>query len=535
MSSTSQNSEPEAPEQRITPRPRFGLRTAWLALWAVLVAGSGYGLLLLTAPETPGPPPVLGAIQFTATGTPQAHDHFVRGVLWMHNFEYGGARDEFVKARTLDPEFVLAYWGEALSYNQPVWDSQDAYAGREALRRLASTPEQRQAKARTDRERLYLAAAEALYAPGVKRERDTKFADAMRRVHAAYPDDDEATVFYALAILGTVHEEKGTEKYERAAALLEPVFKRNYEHPGAAHYLLHAYDHPDRAERGLPAARAYAKIAPASVHALHMPSHIFMALGLWAEAAKSNEAALAAANAKRHDAFHELHWETYAYLQQGRFKEALKNLETFRAAAKNAGPSLRVLFFAVRNAYLIETRRWDSEVAMWPVDLSGIRNPAIQAGDLYVRSLVALNTGRVAEADAAVTQLKAYRESAYKMLDEDDSEAPWYEQVSEATVLDLDIEALKLEGQVRIKQGEVEAGLALLDKAATLEDRMAEEYGPPGMSQSAHEAAGEVLLALGRTKAARHSFERALILTPRRSRARLGAWKAPIATDDIGA
>ncbi len=185
----------------------------------------------------------------------------------------------------------MAYWGEAMTFNHPLWMEQDAGAARKALEKLAPTPEARLAKAPTEREKMYLSAVEALYGKGDKAANDKDYAEAMRRLHEKFPEDENAAAFYSLALLGTCEGKRDYPTYMKAAAVAEEVFAKNPLHPGAVHYLIHSYDDPVHAPLGMRAARVYAKIAPAAGHALHMPSHIFFASGMWEEAAASNEAA----------------------------------------------------------------------------------------------------------------------------------------------------------------------------------------------------------------------------------------------------
>src|SRR5439155_9790798 len=208
---------------------------------------------------------------------------------------------------------------------------------RAALARLAPTSTARAAKAPTGREKGFLAAIEALYGDGDKPARDRAYADRMGALHAQFPEDDEAAAFYALALLGTIPSgERNVAVSLKAGAIASAILNRNPEHPGAAHYALHAFDDGEHAAMGLQAARIYARIAPASSHARHMPSHVFLPLGMWDEAAASDESAFAASvdrvkllglSMAQAD-FHALSWLHYEYLQQGRFAKAREVMKT---------------------------------------------------------------------------------------------------------------------------------------------------------------------------------------------------------------
>ena len=217
----------------------------------------------------------------------------------MHSFEYDDAKDAFDEAQKADPGFAMAYWGEAMTYNHAVWQQTAPDLAKAALARLAPTPEARLAKAPTAKEKDWIASLDALYGPGDKLARDLAYAEAMRRMYEKYPGDDEVAAFYALALLGTSHGGRDFSIYMKAAAIVEQVYSKNPQHPGAAHYLIHSYDDPIHAPLGLRYADAYSKIAPAASHALHMPSHIYFALGMWDEAAAINERSVKAADARR--------------------------------------------------------------------------------------------------------------------------------------------------------------------------------------------------------------------------------------------
>ena len=198
----------------------------------------------------------LGRISFPNSGSAAAQPHFIRGVLLLHSFEFDDAAEAFREARRVDPGFALAYWGEALTHNHPLWRYQNRDAALKVLAELGATPEARRAKAPTPREQAYLATLDALYGEGDKAARDRAYAAALEKLSAANPDDDEAKAFHALAILGTNVERRDFAADMRAAALVEDVFIRNQEHPGALHYMIHAYDNPMHAPLGLRAARS---------------------------------------------------------------------------------------------------------------------------------------------------------------------------------------------------------------------------------------------------------------------------------------
>ncbi|MEA2561220.1 MAG: hypothetical protein QOH06_2724 [Acidobacteriota bacterium] len=331
---------------------------------------SRLSVLLVFLALAPAQAADLGRVDFPTSGKPEAQAHFLRGVAALHSFWYDEAADAFRDAQKADPAFALAYWGEAMTYNHPIWGEQDLEAAKAVLARAAKAP--------TDREKAWLAAVEALYGEGEKPARDRAYAEAMRALHERWPDDLEAASFYALSLIGPALTGGQTgpdrdRELMKAAGVLEVFFDRNPEHPGVVHYLIHAYDDPVHAPLGLRAARTYAKVAPSAHHALHMPSHIFVQLGQWAETSASNEASWAASVdwVKRRNLpvdkrdFHSLSWLAYSYLQQGRLRKAEEMLEIVRQAARESdSPRVASALEGMEARHRIETRTWQPAKAV---------------------------------------------------------------------------------------------------------------------------------------------------------------------------
>ena len=360
----------------------------------------------------------LGSIEFPTSGSATAQPAFVKGVLLMHSFEYDDAKEAFVEAQNADPGFAMAYWGEAMTYNHAVWQRTAPDLARAALARLAPTPAERLAKAPTAREKDWMASLDALYGPGDKLARDLGYAESMRRMHEKYPGDNEVAAFYALALLGTSHGGRDVSIYMKAAAIVEQVYAKNPQHPGAAHYLIHSYDDPIHAPLGLRYADAYSKIAPAASHALHMPSHIYFALGMWDEASGINERSVKAADARRAEkkldadarGFHALLWLVYGYAQQGRYDEARGVLQQIEAdAAKSGSVRTRSHLALARAAFLIETRKWGEAKAA--VNATGLGKDAAIA-DLFAIGFAAIRMANRAGAAGALQQMAALMEDA---------------------------------------------------------------------------------------------------------------------------
>lgn len=456
----------------------------------------------------------LGTISFPNSGNAAAQKPFIRGVLFLHSFEYERAAAAFREAQQADPGFALAYWGEAMTHTHQVWNEQNLPAAHAILRRLAPDPAARRSRAATHREQMYMDAVEALYGEGTKPKRDTLFARAVERLTAAHPDDDEAKVFHALALLGLNQGVRETTAYMRAGAIAEEVLRRNADHPAAAHFVIHAFDDPVHAPLGLWAARLYSRIAPEAPHAQHMTSHIFVAMGLWDDVVSQN----IVASGHNHGAMragHYTSWLGYGYLQQGRYGQARKHLETVRAnvatpARRGEQPSLVMM----RAHYLIDSERWNDPVASWDLGATEML-PDVRAADAFASGYAGLRTGdRTRLRWAAATLGKFVRG----------------EGITGPRIL-----ALELHAALLADRGQTDSAITLLREATTLEDAMPLEFGPPAIVKPAHEFLGEVLLGAGRAAEAQREFVRALELTPGRSRSLLGLARAAAANGDLDA
>ena len=460
----------------------------------------------------------LGTIHFPTSASGPTQAAFIRGVLFLHSFEYESAATAFREAQRLSPDFALAFWGEAMTYTHPVWNEQDVGKAREALSRLAPNAAARRAKAGTPREQMYMDAIEQLYGEGSKAKRDTLYAAAMERLAAAHPADDEAQSFYALALLGLNQGVRDVPTYLRAGAIAEGVLKRNEDHPGGAHYTIHAYDDPKNAHRGLHAARQYSKIAPSAPHAQHMTTHIFLALGMWDDVVSQNIVA-AGHDHGQWQAGHYTSWLGYGYAQQGRFDEARKHLETMRANYRRATrrgeePSL----LSMRAHYLINTERWNDPALRWTIDAPNAGVVA-RSMDVFARAYAAIESGNRSTALQLLAELTKLR-----------TEAPRPDAFSQnepvSKILEMQLRALLL-----LPDRKDEA-INVLREAARLEEAIPVEFGPPDVVKPTHELLGEVLFDLKEPATAQREFLRALELAPGRARSLLGLGRAAFAAGD---
>ena len=465
--------------------------------------------------------PVLGSLSFpTSTKVPEAQEAFIEGMLLLHLFEYPYAREQFLRAQQLDPNLAMAYWGEAMTYNHPIWDQQDLAGGRSALLKLGATTEERRARVPVAREQGFLAALEILYGPGTKAYRDREYMRAMEQLAAQYPADHEVQLFYALSLLGVRAGVRDIPVYMLATAIAQGVFSENPQHPGAAHYLIHGVDDPVHAVLGLRAARALARMAPDAAHAQHMTSHIFVAVGMWDDVVAANEAAVQVANAMRvarsgaaRNWGHYNFWLLYGYLQQGRADRARELLEAAYAEAQSAtlGPEDRLRLdpdgslvgsvVQMWARYVIETRQWDGDVANWSFKMGDAFDPNLTVS--FIRTLQAAFAGQVAQAAQYQGQFRALQKALEVEIAGQQEQAP-------ADLLYLErlrVMDLELQAAIEMARGEMAKAVESARLASQREGEMPYSFGPPFVDLPAAEFLGDLSLASKKFSEAAEAYE----------------------------
>lgn len=525
-------------------RLRLVALVGWM-LWSVVLTGA-------QARDTAPMQTIagLGSISFpTSTRSTAAQAAFLRGALLLHLFEYPDAAKVFREARQLDPGFAMAYWGEAMTYNHGIWNQLDADAGRAALDRLGPTPAARAAMAPTPREKAWLAAVEILYSGhGTKPERDAQYDQAMERLARAWPHDNNAQLFHALALMGRSEGVRDVPAYLRAGVIAERIFRMNPHDPGAAHYWIHAMDDPAHAAGALEPARALSKIAPDAAHAQHMTSHIFMALGLWDDVAKANEVAMRVVNAQAKAAGrplaecgHYMEWLEYAYYQQGRFRDAEKALQACRQsiepstawanahadrlATMQSTPAkfahmLNESLLQMRAIAVVESGDGNGPAAHTVVNTNGM-GPDAGWND-FVDGYAAIERHDLPAAQKSLAALSARHTGSETS---DDTQTSSY----------LAILRDDLGGMLAIGEGKPQAGVDAIRRAARRYETLAFDFGPPVPIKPPHELLGEQLLKQGNTTDARTAFGTALKNAPRRTRSLLGRARAESAGGDVAA
>ncbi|MEX2131102.1 MAG: hypothetical protein WD772_06410 [Pseudohongiellaceae bacterium] len=457
----------------------------------------------------------------TSTTNAEAQEQFLLGVGYLHSFGTTQAQAAFRRAQELDPDFAMAYWGEAFTYQHPFFGAVSDGPG-EALQRLAATPELRLAKAPNDKEKGFLKAAEA-YAltPGGMAERRIAWNQAMAELYARYPDDDEVVAFYVVSTLAAAgHSGALRERMNmQAGALALELFKKNDNHPGAAHYVIHAFDDPIHAPIALEAAKKYRDIAPAVSHARHMPSHIFIQHGMWDEVAMWNESAFQVARElwKPGDEVgeqnHATDWGQYGDLQRGDLARSRLWIERAeQTLAENPGDGRsRSTLTTVQARHTIETQQW--QLAELSDDLN--------ADQLLALGMSAANLGELELADRIAARLA---ELAQESPGNDNLQIIHAEIAALAKSKRAEI--LMREGMTNnVQQLRAEA-LVLLADAIARDERGRLPNGAANPLKPIHELTGEIHLGLGLAKDAAALFETSLLRLPNRPLSLLGAARA---------
>ncbi|HET9948013.1 MAG TPA: hypothetical protein VFQ22_03700 [Longimicrobiales bacterium] len=522
----------------------------------------------------------VGSVVFPTSATGEAQQHFLRGVAILHSFGWKQAREEFRAAQELEPDFALAYWGESLAYHHPLVSDMPPELPRAALERLAPTPEERLAKAPTAREKGLLEAVELLWGEGDPVTRRLDYMLAMERLHAIYPEDPEIAAFYSLSMLsaaaalssgelpvapapapadsghgamdhgdanpgaidhgamdhgaaGMAHDApaagaeprpslfgSGAELARRlriqAGAIAQRLWVQNPDHPGAPHYVIHAFDDPLHAPLALEAAQRFAEIAPAVSHARHMPTHIFIQLGMWDLVARYNDAAYLAARDlwvpgdALDDAVHAIDWGQYGDLQRGDYAAArtwIRRLEVIAAGGfwgrRERGPAndpraLRTLDL-MRARYVVETEEWQ----VLPV------TPESSPSELLATALSAYHANDL----ETLRQAEAALAGATDGMD---------------AIIRLEVGAL-----LHVAMGHADVALALLDEAEARVEALPPPNGAATPIKPLHELYGEILMDLGRPAEAAGEFEASLLRMPNRPRSLLGLGRAHVATGNV--
>ena len=462
----------------------------------------------------------LGTVHFPVSCDPAVQKPFARGVALLHSFWYEEAEKEFIQIAKDDPHCAMAHWGVAMSIWHQLWNEPDAKV---IARGLSEVEAARQAQHPTHREIGYIAAIAAFYSNSDKLDHEARtkaYSDGMKKVYERFPDDHEAAVFYALSLLASEpHHDETFANRLAAAKILEPLFAAEPDHPGVAHYLIHAYDKPQLAERGIPAARRYAQVAPAAPHALHMPSHIFARVGLWQDDINSNLASVAATRktAAMHmggegHQFHAMDFLFYAYMQSGRESDARALMDEVKAMPEmhdmygvGFDPHLAAeAHFAA--LYPLEMRDWTAAAALTPVPVPGT---AEDSAGYWAKAIGAAHLHHPEDVRKDVSAIEAIHQ---KFVDDNKKD------FAEATANDLK----QAQAWLAFSEGKYDDAVAILRPMADKEDALGDE--PQGIPT--REMIAEILLEAKRPQQALTEYQTDLKFNPNRFNALSGAARA---------
>lgn len=496
----------------------------WLVIW--LAAAPAHA----ASTEAPLDAARFGQVHFPISATPAAQAQFDRAVAMLHSFWYEELDREFRRVLELDPNCAMGYWGLAMGRWHQMWEPPDTNTLKEGL---AAVEKGKRLGAKTPREETYLDAIGSFYTDYQKLDhgaRALRYAQAMEKLHQRYPTDHEATAFYALALLATASPTDRTLTNQlRAAALLQQVAAVETNHPGVVHYLIHAYDTPSLAARGLSEAVCYSQVAPAVPHALHMPSHIYTRLGLWEDSIKANLASEAAARSYATEVkmtgtwdeqLHAMDYLVYAYLQTAQDQAAERLVSALgkitRAAPENFKSAYALA--AVPARYLLERRRWAEAAALElaPKDFPWSNQAWPLALNRYARCLGAARGGNAVAARRELASLSALQPGGP-------------EATASYGSRQIDILLSEARAWTAHAEHQDEEALRWMRQAADLEDTIEKKPVTPGPLLPARELLGDLLLESGQPREALAEFERSLKDSPRRFNGLYGAGRAAVA------
>ncbi len=473
----------------------------------------------------------LGKVDFNVTGSKEAMEYFKQGHLLLHSFEYDDAREQFIKARETDPTMSMAYWGEAMCYNHSLWSEQEQDKAMEVLNMLGETEDERLGKAGSEIEKDFIKGIGILYeSDEEKMIRDQAYADYMATLYNKYPGNDEVAAFYSLSLLATVPDGRDFVIFEQAATVAKEILRRNPEHPGALHYLIHSYDDPEHAIMALDAADKYTLVAPDAAHALHMPTHIYLPLGMWDKLIASNINSWEASKSRKerkeldNDAlgYHSYLWLIYGLLQQDRFAEAdsmANDMVTFTEALPSK--TARNHLSRVKGTLLVGINSYDNKLADVDVKVDDLRLES-RSGYAFIEGMKYYSKNDREGLEATIMAMeKDISDEAGKVLMEgitvcsipdNESQPATQLSVDQSRVMEMELQALaSWMGRDTVKTREYFNG------ATKLEASLSYSYGPPEIAKPSFELFGEWLLQIGEPDQALQMFNASLTRTPGRA------------------
>ena len=458
-----------------------------------------------------------GAVNFAVSTDAEIKKEFSQAVAILHSFEYNEAEKAFAEVITKDPACAMAYWGVAMSNFHPLWEppkENELQKGERAINIAQSISDKK------ERESDYINALAVFYKDWKTVDHKTRcknYEKAMGELYNKYPDDNEAAIFYALALNATADPtDKSYPNQRKAGDILKKLSASHPDHPGIIHYIIHTYDNPDLAEIALPEARKYASVAPASAHAQHMPSHIFIRLGLWDEAISSNVASVNSARCYAEKAslgsnfdeeLHGLDYLMYSYLQKGDNQKALEQLNYLKSIKKVSANNFKVAYAyaAIPSRYVLENKEWKkaAKLELFPADFPWENFPWQKGIVVYTRMFGKINTNDIKGAEKELDELRSLRNNLLERKDQYNAKQ-------------LEVQIGTGEAWIMLKKGNKAKAEELMKQAADLEDGTMKHPVTPGEVLPARELLGEMYMTMGKPDMALEAFKTDLSTHPKR-------------------
>ena len=470
----------------------------------------------------------LGEITLDVSGSELAKPIFKEGMLLMHSFEFKDAAEKFKEAQEIDPSFGMAFWGEAMTKNHALWREQELDEAKEILAKLGDTEEERNSKFHTEFEKDMYSAIKILYGKGLKKERDKAYSLFMSELHQKHPDNHEITSLYALSLLGSNESKRNQDLYSQGAKIAQSVIDENPNHPGALHYLIHSYDDPVNAHKALDAANRYSKVAPDAAHALHMPSHIYVALGMWDEVISSNIAAWEASEKRKakkglgNDAlnYHSLKWLMYGYLQKEEFakaKELVKDMEEYCKSEPSKKAKNHTVM--MKGAYFSETNEWQDPLASDTINYEACPIQ-VYATHIYMEGMKAFDNKDEDKLSSLIKGLEEKNKlAASEALIGNTQMCSGSYGRGRPTTTHVDrtkVIILELKAQHALLNNQNDLAENYMKEAILIEEETSYMYGPPEIVKPSHEMYATWLIKNKRFAEAKKYYDKVLERAPNR-------------------
>jgi tetratricopeptide (TPR) repeat protein len=478
----------------------------------------------------------LGEIQYSFSISEAARPDFEKGLLLLHSFEYEDGIDAFSAAQKADSTEIMAYWGEAMCHYKALWGLQDVDAGRAVMQKLGATEEERHEKTEEGIERDFWKSIELLYGEGEVKDRNRNYVAHMEALYEKYPKDLEVAAFYSLGLMWADY--KNQEYLDRSAEVALGIIEMNPIHPGGLHYMIHANDNPEHASNALEAANSYADVAPDAAHALHMPSHIYVALGMWNEVVASNiaayEASLHRKELKGLDGsareYHSFAWQHYGHLQKGDYQSAARLLEEMISYYPDHGSwerSQGYLSYLVtmQNEQYIEAGEWPANLTPIDVDCN-LLGLAHKSGFHFFKGYTAYQNSDAESLNKEIEDLTVQLHIAEVLVNDDGvslcSAGPTRYAPNQTRVNKTKAVILQLKAMAAMLEGDDSLAEMHMQEAVEIEENEKYDSGPPFIAYPTFEQYGEWLLTQGRAEDALVQFEKSLEGRSNRSKALRG-------------